>query len=204
MSDFGENIRRLIAPPGATGFRAPSTDGVNPGEPRINTSERQAPQSDIAPIADYVGTEGFAQRGQGNDFGLNPQVRQEIRAYNETLISATVAGAVTVDCNRANIYSLTLSGNAALTMASPAALPPSQYPEDAAPRRRAHGVTLIVTQGGGGGKILTWPGNVKFAGGAAALLSLDAGSTDVFVLLTIDGGASWLCFESGYDFKVPA
>lgn len=52
------------------------------------------------------------------------------------------------------------------------------------------GFMLIVTQDGTGNRTITWPGAVKWAGGAAATLSTAGNARDRFAFFSEDGGAT--------------
>jgi hypothetical protein len=49
---------------------------------------------------------------------------------------------------------------------------------------------FVITQDGTGGRLITWPGSVKWAGGAPTL-STAAGSKDRVIFTTYDGGTTW-------------
>lgn len=49
---------------------------------------------------------------------------------------------------------------------------------------------LILTQDSTGGRAITWPSSVKWAGGVP-ILSTAAGATDRLVLTTYDNGVTW-------------
>lgn len=68
------------------------------------------------------------------------------------------------------------------------------------PRTGGH-FTLGVRQDATGGRLLTWPSNVKFAGGVAPTLSTAANATDVF-LLQYDG-TNWQEVSRRLDWAVP-
>jgi len=48
---------------------------------------------------------------------------------------------------------------------------------------------------------VSWPSSVKWPGGSAPALTNKQGRTDVFTLLSVDGGSSWLGFVGGQDFQ---
>lgn len=143
MSDLTQNIRRQAALARAPGHRVPSTGHLNQDQPRLDTAANAGAEGGAgAVIADYLGTSGAAERQQGNDFQHYPQARAEIRAYSETLVKANISGAIEINCNRANIFDLTLVGNVSLTLTAPEDVPAIQVPEGVARRKRAHGITL--------------------------------------------------------------
>lgn len=62
---------------------------------------------------------------------------------------------------------------------------------------RAHSLTLIITQGTGGSRTITWPSSVKWDGGTAPTLSTAVGAVDVVTLITRNQGTTWYAFLAG-------
>ena len=63
-------------------------------------------------------------------------------------------------------------------------------------------ITLFLLQDGTGSRIVTWPSEVKWAGGTAPTLTTTANRYDIIVLTTIDaGGTNWFGAVSGQDFS---
>ncbi len=60
------------------------------------------------------------------------------------------------------------------------------------------GISVILTQDSTGGRTVTWPSSVTWAGGSAPVINPAASARTVVSLVSIDGGASWLGF---YDFQ---
>lgn len=56
---------------------------------------------------------------------------------------------------------------------------------------------LVLTQDGTGGRSVTWPGSVSWAGGAEPSLSVAAGAVDRVVLTSYDGGTNWYGYLVG-------
>jgi hypothetical protein len=52
-------------------------------------------------------------------------------------------------------------------------------------------ITLVIRQGSGGSRTITWPGTVKWSLGTAPVLSTTVGDIDVITLFTIDGGTTY-------------
>jgi hypothetical protein len=203
MSDLTQNIRRQAALARAPGHRVPSTGHLNQDQPRLDTAANAGAEGGAgAVIADYLGITGPAQRQQGNDFQHYPQARAEIRGYSETLIKANVSGAVEINCNRANVFDLTLVANVSITLTIPEDVPDLQVPEGAPRRKRAHGITLILRQDASGARNVVWPASLYWPGGGAMVLSTAAQAIDMLILLTTDRGLSWFAMEVGTDFRV--
>ena len=91
-----------------------------------------------------------------------------------------------VDCDLANVFSLTLSGNTTFTFT------------DAPASGTAFGFTLkIVQDSGANGYTVTWPASVDWPAATAPTLSSGANEVDVFVFYTTDGGTTWYGFTAG-------
>lgn len=57
-------------------------------------------------------------------------------------------------------------------------------------------VTLILTQDGTGGRTVTWPASIKWAGEEAPIVTAAAGSVDFFSFITRNGGTTWYGFAT--------
>jgi len=110
---------------------------------------------------------------------------------NHTLTKATNAtatGAVSVSFVDGNEQQLTLTGNVTLTITNP-------------PTTGKLGkLTLYVKQDATGSRLVTWPAAVLWPAGTAPTLTTTAAKTDVFVLVTFDGGTSYYGFVAGANF----
>lgn len=93
----------------------------------------------------------------------------------ETIPAPTAAG----------IHDLTLSENCALT-----------FPTGVA----GQSFTLILRQGTGGSKTVTWPGSVKWDGGTDPTLTTTEGAVDIFGFFSSDG-SNWFGFVSGQNMS---
>jgi hypothetical protein len=136
-------------------------------------------------LADLLAT--VAETNVANTFTANQSVSGELVAtsYNEN--HATLSGTTPiVDCEAANVFSITLSGNTTFTFSNPPA------------SGTAYGFSLKVTQdSGGSGYTVTWPTSVDWAAATAPTLTADANGVDVFVFITHDGGTTWYGFVAG-------
>ena len=66
---------------------------------------------------------------------------------------------------------------------------------------KGQGFVLILRQGSGGSKTVTWPATiVKWAGGASPTLTTTAGAVDTFSFFSADG-TNWFGYISGLDMK---
>lgn len=127
-------------------------------------------------------TAGFLQ----SDSNGNVKLQEELQAtaYIETVVALS-GTTPTVDCDEANCFTLTTSGNTTFTF---------DYSGINLTTDDAYGFTLKVTAGGA--HTLTWPDSVDWDGGTAPDAPADT-ETDVFVFFTVDGGTQWFGFQAG-------
>ena len=108
----------------------------------------------------------------------------QVTAYIETVVALS-GTTPTVDCDEANSFTLTTSGNTTFTF---------DYSGVNLTTDDSYGFTLKVTAGGT--HTLTWPASVDWPGGTAPDAPA-SGETDVFVFYTVDGGTNWYGFQAG-------
>jgi hypothetical protein len=108
--------------------------------------------------------------------------------YTELNSTLTATATTNIDCSLGNVTTVTMS--ASITSLTFSNIPASG---------RAYTITLILTQDATGGRSITWPASVKWAGGVAPSLSA-ASKTDIVSLLTKDGGTTWFGFIGGLNF----
>lgn len=113
----------------------------------------------------------------------------EIKDYSETVVTADSGASYTIDLAAGNIFNLTLTASCALTISNPPA------------SGKAGSATVILTQGSGGSKTISWTNTLKYAGGTAPTLTTYEGGIDVLQLFTVNGGTSWFCFVAGADMS---
>lgn len=106
------------------------------------------------------------------------EVRQPHLVDFSVAHQALSGGAVELDCAAANSFAVTLTSNCTITIANP---PPTGY---ACLRVR-------LTQDGTGGRTVGWPAAVKWPAATAPVMTATAGATDLVVLESDDGGATW-------------
>ena len=124
------------------------------------------------------------------DWADNQISRVELKDYSETSTSpASAGGALTLDLENGNNFSVTLTENTTFTFSNP---PVSG---------KAGSFTLLLSQDGAGTWVTTWPGPVVWAGGGAPTLTLTGSSTDLVSFFTVDAGATWFGFLGGLDFS---
>src|SRR5574343_223104 len=114
----------------------------------------------------------------------------ELIFYSETVSSPTIsAGALTIDCKKGSVFNISHNANVtSITISNPVA------------NGSCGSITLIFTQDATGGRTITFPSSVKWAGGSAPSYSTTANMKNVFTLFTIDGGATWLGHLAGKDY----
>ena len=105
------------------------------------------------------------------------------QGVKETMTVANTGTAYTVANTAASILDLTLTGNCVLTFPAPSG--GGQF-------------TLLLKQDATGSRTVTWPSNVRWAGGTAPTLTATAGQTDVVAFLS--DGTYWLGFVGGLNF----
>ena len=101
---------------------------------------------------------------------------------------AGVSGAVALNIDLTRAFSLTFTGDAALSFTSSLAGQPVCL-----------SVVLQIVQGAGGNHLVTWPEAVKWSGNYAPSLLTVAGGKDAFQLLSFDGG---LTFGAGRILQI--
>lgn len=120
------------------------------------------------------------------DANGNILLSEELKAttYLETLVVLS-GTSVTVDCDEANTFALTTTGNTTFIF---------DYSGVNLTEAESYAFTLTVTSGGN--HTITWPTSVNWPIG----ITPDApgsSETDVFVFFTISGGATWYGFRAG-------
>ena len=116
--------------------------------------------------------------------------RPALQDFSEISPTPSVsAGALTLDLQTGNVFEVTLDANVtSLVLANPPAA------------GRAGSATLILKQDATGGRTVTWPAAVKWAGGQAPVVTAAANAVDVIAVVTRDGGATWYGFPGGQGF----
>ena len=124
------------------------------------------------------------------DANGNVKLSEEVQAtaYLETVVALS-GTTPTVDCDEANTFTLTTSGNTTFTF---------DYSGVNLTTDDSYGFTLRVTAGGT--HTLSWPASVDWPGGSAPDAPA-SGETDVFVFFTTDGGTNWYGFAAGKDLS---
>lgn len=137
--------------------------------------------NDIAALGTSEASKVVTADANGN---VKLQEELQVTAYLETVVALS-GTSVTVDCDEANNFTLTTSGNTTFTF---------DYSGVNLTTNDSYGFTLKVTAGGT--HTLSWPASVDWPGGTAPDAPADT-ETDVFVFYTVDGGTQWFGFQAG-------
>lgn len=114
--------------------------------------------------------------------------RPALKDYSEVVnILGNVTGAAAINLESGNVITATMTGNTTFTFTNPPVT------------GKLGAFTLILTQGGAGSMIATWP-TVKWAGGAAPTLTTTVAGIDILTFITPDAGSTWFGFTGGLAF----
>lgn len=144
--DLTTGIRRAATPLRPQGHRAPSTAGVNQGDPTLAVQPPiVAPTGGQAPAFP-------AAVSRHEDHGWNELHAVEMRGYTETLVALTLApgDTLTLDPTRAQVWRVAVTGSATIVIPNPSFPEPAVARQDAPERMRLWSVVLIVEVPAGG------------------------------------------------------
>ena len=112
------------------------------------------------------------------DFTLS---RVMLKDYGEVAATGqTATGLVTINISSTgNHYQGTLTGNTTFTFSNPA------------PTGNFCALVVTLTQDGTGGRTVSWPASVVWAGGVTPTMTTAASKTDIFSFVTYNAGAKW-------------
>lgn len=115
-----------------------------------------------------------------------------LKNYSETIaVPLITAGTLNIDLDQGSSQEITMVESASdvtFVNFNPSALFSST-------------VTLKTTQDGTGSHGITWPSNIKWAGGVAPTLTSDPDAIDMFGFTTYNAGVDWFGFTMGQDFS---
>jgi len=140
-NDFTSGIRRAAAPARSQGHKAPSTAGLNGGDPTLATQAPAVPSTGAMAPAFPVAA------GRHEDHGWHEQNATEFRAYTETLVALSLADGetLTIDPTRAQIWRVSVSGATTIVIPNPSFPEPAVARQDAPERMRTWSCVLIVS-----------------------------------------------------------
>lgn len=110
-------------------------------------------------------------------------------AYTETLTSITSTTTTSIDCSLGNNFSINLAAD--ITALSFSNIPVAG---------RVYNLSLVIRQSATGGRSITWPNSIRWAGGVSPTITQVANKHDVISLMTNDGGTIWYGFIAGQNF----
>lgn len=135
----------------------------------------------------YLGYNGTTAKW--NNISLTGKVALATGGGVETLNAlGSGSGTRAIDLASGNVVSATLAGNTTFTFTGATASTACSF-------------GLYLTQDGTGGRTVTWPASVRWAGGVAPTLSTGAGALDIVVFETINGGTTWYGSLVGNNFS---
>lgn len=110
--------------------------------------------------------------------------RQTFRDYRETVVTANTTSTYSINLSSGTLFDLTLTANCTYTF----------------PSSPVSGLQFILMQkqDATGSRTVTWPSNVRWAGGTAPTPTATASRTDVFTF--IYEGTYWLGFVGGQNY----
>jgi len=158
-------------------------------------------QVDTAEIADAAVTAakiaadavGASQLQDGIPINMQDQqlTRPQLKDFSETSTTPVISsGSLTLDLETGNVFDVVLTED--VTSLILASAPASGH---------AGAATLILRQDATGGRTLSWPGSVKWPGGAPPAVTAVANAIDIYAIVTRDGGTTWYGFPGGQDFS---
>lgn len=163
-------------PPGATGATGPQGPAGATGA--------TGPQGETGP----QGPAG-ATGAQGPAGATGPQ--GPAGAGSSVSVSTVASSGIAQTVTSNNAYDITLTGNCAITITGGTV-------------GTFCTIDVIATQDGTGGRVISWPSNVKFVNGQAPSVSTTMNSSAIYRLVTVDGGTTWLLTVLGSGVRLPS
>lgn len=112
---------------------------------------------------------------------ISGNINGTFRGSKEYLVDTTTSGATTVNLAVANWFKYVLTGNSTFTFANAPA------------SGNVFTAQLILIQGSGGNKTVSWGNTIYWAGGQVPpATTAQAGNTDIWTLTTYDGGSTFI------------
>lgn len=107
---------------------------------------------------------------------------------SETVVTANSTTTTTLNLANGNVFNITLVGNTTLAFSG-------------ATSGRACAISLYLRQDATGGRTVTIPSSVRWAGGTDPTLTTSANAVDILVFETLDGGTIWYGSLVGANFS---
>lgn len=130
---------------------------------------------------------GSFLRGDGSWANAGSSAIDFASNYVETKVAVTATTTTTLNCSAGNVFDITLGTN--VTTFGMSNIPSTG---------KVYTMTLFITNSGT--FTFAWPGSVRWAGGTAPVVTAAAGKTDIFTLVTHNGGSTWYGFIGGQNF----
>jgi hypothetical protein len=112
---------------------------------------------------------------------ISGNINGTFRGSKEYLVDTSASGAVTVNLQTANWFKYLLTSNSTFTFSNAPA------------SGNVFTAQLILVQGSGGGKTVSWGNTIYWAGGQVPpATTAQAGNTDIWTLTTYDGGSTFI------------
>ena len=143
-----DSIRQLGEPARQQGARVPvpAPSRATPATSRIGLPA-PVDEGRSRVEARLLTTRGPAHTETGNDWNKTPQLDMEIGSFMEQSYVLRASGAITVDPNIANCWTLDLAGNATIYFEAPEAIPQGQL-DAGRDRNRTTGIVIRVIRNG--------------------------------------------------------
>ena len=153
----------------------------------VTASSEELNYNDITTLGTSEASKVVTADANG-DVNLSEELKA--KSYNETYSTvSSSSGTLTIDCETANIFQVTLSENVTtISVTNPPA------------SGTAYGFILRVVQDTTA-RTVTWPSSFKFSSGIEPVVSTGSGAIDVYGFFTTDGGTNWYAFTAGQDMS---
>ena len=143
-----DSIRQFAEPSRQAGAKVPVPTASKPSPLTITIGQRPHKSSNDRKVeARLLTTRGPAHTETGNDWNKTPQLDMEIGSFMEQSYVLRASGAITVDPNIANCWTLDLAGNATIYFEAPEAIPQGQL-DAGRDRNRTTGIVIRVIRNG--------------------------------------------------------
>ena len=182
--DFSANIITADLSGNATTATTATTASALSG---VTASATELNYNDITTLGTSEASKVVTADANG-DVNLSEELKA--KSYNETYSTvSSSSGTLTIDCETANIFQVTLSENVTtISVTNPPA------------SGTAYGFILRVVQDTTA-RTVTWPSSFKFSSGIEPVVSTGSGAIDVYGFFTTDGGTNWYAFTAGQDMS---
>lgn len=180
------NLADELLPDGAAGLAVRADCGVDGYKyGHVLAASYVDPATSVSFVGDAL-TANLVGIEHGNDGPRSMPCTPVLRGWREGVLAlGAIAVAAAVDLRQGNVVTATLTGAVTLTLTNPAG--------------SGFGCGFVLYLTNGGAYTITWPTNVKWAGGFAPTLT--ASGLDILAFQTIDGGTTWRGLLAGKDVK---